>query len=257
MKTVTITNQKGGVGKTTTAHILSVGLAKRGFRVLAVDADPQTNLTYTAGVDPEEAAVTLHDLFRKAAEPTMQATIATEAGFHLLTGSLALAAADMEFTRTGREFMLREALEPLAAHFDHCVIDTPPTLGILTVNALTASDEVIVPMGADVYSLQGLSQLQGLIANVKKYSNPRLTIDGLLLTKYNARAVINRQLKTTLQEVAEMLQTKVYAAAIREAVAIKEAQYFQSDIFATHPKANVTQDYTAFIDEFLQKGENE
>lgn len=251
MLTVTVTNQKGGVGKTTTAHILSAGLARRGFKVLAVDVDPQTNLTYTAGIDPLEEGLNLYDLMKKQAS-ALQAVKATKSGFSIIPGSLALAGADMEFTTAGREYVLREALEPLEENFDFCVIDTPPTLGILTVNALTASQKVIVPMCADVYSIQGLSQLQGLIKNVKKYCNPALTIDGLLLTKYNQRVVINRQLQESLQDVAERLQTKVYGLAIREAVAIKEAQFLQSDIFAEHPKANVTEDYTAFINEFLE-----
>lgn len=253
MVTVTITNQKGGVGKTTTAHILSAGLARQGFKVLAVDVDPQTNLTFTAGIDPLESGVNLYNLMKKQAS-SLQAVQPTKSGFSIIPGSLDLAGADMEFTQAGREYMLKEALEPLKGEFDFCIIDTPPTLGILTVNALTASQKVIVPMCADVYSLQGLSQLQGLIGNVQKYCNPALTIDGLLLTKYSPRAVINRQLKESLQEVAEQLKTKVYTAAIREAVAIREAQLLQSDIFTEQPKANVTQDYTAFINEFL-KGE--
>ena len=257
MITVTITNQKGGVGKTTTAHILSAGLAKQGFSVLAIDIDPQTNLTYTAGIEPQNAEATLYSFFKRTASPSIQAALPTEAGFFIIPGSLDLAGADMEFTQTGREYMLKEALQPLEESFDYCIIDTPPTLGILTVNALTASQKVIVPMGADIYSLQGLSQLQGLIDNVKRYSNHDLTIDGLLLTKYSPRAIINRQLKESLQEVAENLNTKVYQTAIREAVAIKEVQFLQSNIFTEYPNANVTQDYTAFIKEFLKGDGNQ
>lgn len=257
MITVTITNQKGGVGKTTTAHILSAGLAKQGFRVLAIDIDPQTNLTYTAGIEPQNTEATLYSFFKRTASPSIQAALPTEAGFFIIPGSLDLAGADMEFTQTGREYMLKEALQPLEESFDYCIIDTPPTLGILTVNALTASQKVIVPMGADIYSLQGLSQLQGLIDNVKRYSNHDLTIDGLLLTKYSPRAIINRQLKESLQEVAKQLQTKVYNTAIREAVAIKEVQFLQSNIFTEYPNANVTQDYTAFIKEFLKGDGNQ
>lgn len=254
METVTVTNQKGGVGKTTTAHILSTGLAMQGFKVLAVDIDPQTNLTFTAGLDPLEAPVTLYELLKKTAKTTLQAAQRTAAGFYMIPGSLDLAGADMEFTQTGREYLLKEALEPLEESFDFCIIDTPPTLGILTVNALTASQKVIVPMGADVYSLQGLSQLQGLINNVKKYSNPALSIDGLLVTKYSPRAIINRQIKDSFEDVAKRLKTKVYKTSIREAVAVKEIQFLQGNIFTDYPKANVTEDYRGFIEEFL-KGE--
>lgn len=251
MKTVTLTNQKGGVGKTTTAHILSSGLVKAGFRVLVVDIDPQTNLTYTAGIEPEETQFDLYDLFKGEAAAA-EAILQTAVGFDMIAGSLNLAGADMEFTKAGREYILKELLEPVAGNYDFCIIDTPPALGILAVNALTASDEVIVPMGADVYSMQGLSQLHGLFENVKKYCNPALTINGLLLTKYNPRTNINKQLKESLHDVAGLLQTKVYSTQIREATAIKEVQFLQSDIFKEYPTANVTADYQQFIDEFLK-----
>ena len=251
MKVITVTNQKGGVGKTTTAHILSVGLVRKGFRVLAVDTDPQTNLTYTSGAEPEEAAADLYALF-KGEKTASEAILKTSAGFDIIAGSLNLAGADMEFTKAGREYMLKELLEPVAGDYDFCIIDTPPTLGILTVNALTASNEVIIPMGADVYSLQGLSQLQELIESVKRYCNPVLTINGLLLTKYNPRTTISKLLKEDLRELAEKLSTKVYDVQIRDAVAIKEAQLMQSDIFKEYPTANVTNDYQKFINEFLE-----
>lgn len=252
MKVVTITNQKGGVGKTTTAHILSTGLAGRGFRVLAVDVDPQTNLTYTAGIIPGEVQPTLYELFRGTAAPSLQAVHPTKTGFSIIPGSLDLAGADMEFTKTGREFILQEILQAYKKEFDFCIIDTPPTLGILTVNALTASDKVIIPMGADIYSLQGLAQLQGLIQNVQRYSNPSLKVAGLLLTKFNARAVINRQLRDTMWQVARNLDTFLFTTAIREAVAVKEAQFLQSDLFTEYPKANITRDFNNFINEFLE-----
>ena len=258
MKVVTITNQKGGVGKTTTAHILCTGLASRGFRVLAVDIDPQTNLTYTAGFMPGEVQPTLYELFRGSAKPSLQATVKAKAGFSIIPGSLDLAGADMEFTQDRREYLLQEILRAYKKEFDFCIIDTPPTLGILTVNALTASDTVIIPMGADIYSIQGLAQLQGLIQNVQRYTNPALTVAGLLITRFNARAVINRQLRDTMWTVARNLDTFLFTTAIREAVAIKEVQFLQSDIFTEYPKANITRDYNNFINEFLEgMGRNE
>lgn len=256
MLTVTITNQKGGVGKTTTAQILTTGLLHEGYKVLAVDVDPQTNFTYSAGIDPQETGLDIYDLFtdhvKRGETPSLQAIKTAPAGFDIIPGSLGLAGADMEFSQQGREYILKEILEPVKEKYDFCVIDTPPTLGILTVNALTASDRVIVPMGADVFSLQGLSQLQGMIANTKKYCNPRLIIDGLLLTKYNPRAVINQNLKESLEQIAAQLQTRLYSSCIRETVAIKEIQFLQADIFAQYPRHKVTQDYKAFIDEFLK-----
>ena len=249
MQIITISNQKGGVGKTTTAHALLTGLANMGYKVLALDADPQTNLTYTTGINMDDTP-DLYNLLKKQAS-FLEVVQQVKPGFDIIPGSLDLAGADMEFTAAGREYMIREALEPVKEKYDFCIIDTPPTLGILTVNALTASYKIIVPMAADVYSLQGLSQLQGMVENVKKYCNPGLTIDGLLLTKYSDRAIINRNLKDSLQQTAAQLHTRLYKTTIREAVAVKEIQFLQSDIFTEYPKAKVTEDYKQFIKEFL------
>ena len=249
MQIITISNQKGGVGKTTTAHALLSGLANMGYKVLALDADPQTNLTYTTGINMDDTP-DLYNLLKKQAS-FLEVVQQVKPGFDIIPGSLDLAGADMEFTAAGREYMIREALEPVKEKYDFCIIDTPPTLGILTVNALTASHKIIVPMAADVYSLQGLSQLQGMVENVKKYCNPGLTIDGLLLTKYSDRTIINRNLKDSLQQTAAQLHTRLYKTTIREAVAVKEIQFLQSDIFTEYPKAKVTEDYKQFIKEFL------
>ena len=249
MQIITISNQQGGVGKTTTAHALLTGLANMGYKVLALDADPQTNLTYTTGINMDDTP-DLYNLLKKQAS-FLEVVQQVKPGFDIIPGSLDLAGADMEFTAAGREYMIREALEPVKEKYDFCIIDTPPTLGILTVNALTASHKIIVPMAADVYSLQGLSQLQGMVENVKKYRNPGLTIDGLLLTKYSDRAIINRNLKDSLQQTAAQLHTRLYKTTIREAVAVKEIQFLQSDIFTEYPKAKVTEDYKQFIKEFL------
>ena len=249
MQIITISNQKGGVGKTTTAHALLTGLANMGYKVLALDADPQTNLTYTTGINMDDTP-DLYNLLKKQAS-FLEVVQQVKPGFDIIPGSLDLAGADMEFTAAGREYMIREALEPVKEKYDFCIIDTPPTLGILTVNALTASHKIIVPMAADVYSRQGLSQLQGMVENVKKYCNPGLTIDGLLLTKYSDRAIINRNLKDSLQQTAAQLHTRLYKTTIREAVAVKEIQFLQSDIFTEYPKAKVTEDYKQFIKEFL------
>lgn len=251
MEVLTITNQKGGVGKTTTAQILATGLTHLGKWVLTVDLDPQQNLTFSAGLNPDEADKDIYNLFRGDCVSSLQAVKKSPQGFDIIPGSLGLAGADMEFTKPGREYILKEILEPIKENYDYCIIDTPPVLGVLTVNALTASDKIIVPMGADVFSLQGLSQLQSLITNTRKYCNPGLKLDGLLLTKYNPRAVINKSLKESLEQVAKKLETRLYKTCIRESVAIKEIQFSQTDIFTAYPKHNLTKDYQSFISEFL------
>lgn len=253
MRTITITNHKGGVGKTTTAQALATGLLHRGYRVLAIDIDPQTNFTYTAGLDTHSRNTNIYDLFKdRGAASSLQAIQETPAGFSMIPGALGLAGADMEFSQQGREYILKEILQPIKEKFDFCIVDTPPTLGILTINALTASQEIIIPVEADIYSLQGLAQLQGAIFNTQKYSNPDLKVSGLLITKFNPRAVINQNLKEALDGAALQLHTKVFNSWIREAVAIKEVHFLQGDLFKEYPRHKVTKDYAAFIEEFLQ-----
>lgn len=248
---ITITNQKGGVGKTTTAHAMCCCLVNKGYKVLAIDTDPQTNLTYTAGIIPGMIDYDLYDVF-KARVSVKDAILHTKAGFDIIPGSLELTAADMEFAQLGREYILKEALEPIQDKYDFIVIDTPPTIGILVSNALTCSNFVLLPMCAEIYSLQGLSRLHKLIESVRKHSNSKLCVDGLLLTKYSQRAIVNRQLRDTIEAAAGQLNTKVYRTPIREAVAVKETQLMQSDIFTEYPTANVTQDYEEFVAEFLE-----
>lgn len=159
----------------------------------------------------------------------------------------------MDFTQTGREYMLREALEALNKAYDYIIIDTPPTLGILTTNAMAASDSVIVPMAADLYSIQGLSQLNGLISNVRKYCNKNLKLAGLLITKYHGNQNISKAVSEKIAQIAQELNTRVFTTKIRESVAIRESQLLQSDIFKDAPRANATVDYADFIDELLKE----
>ena len=251
MKTVVFSNQKGGVGKTTSAAALAAGLTNRGYKVIAVDLDPQCNFCLSSGVDLLSLEKTLYDVFKGDAQ--VDDVIVPGLGYSIIPGGLALAAADMEFTQTGREYMLSEALEGVSERFDFAVIDTPPTLGILTTNALTAADGVIVPLTADVYSLQGLAQLNGLIRNVKKYSNRGLQIYGLLLTKYNDRQNVSKALRDQIEAAAIQLETKVYKTAIRESVAVREAQLLHSDFLKEAPSAKAAIDYEAFISEFVEE----
>lgn len=252
MITLTLSNQKGGVAKTSTSNALAAGLYNRNYKVLAVDLDPQCNLSFSCGVDMLNTEKTLFDVFKGNAE-VWETIIPLKLGFDLLPGGLTLAGADMDFTQTGREYMLSEALETVSGKYDFCIIDTPPTLGILTVNALTAADYVIVPMTADIYALQGLTQLNALIQNVRRYCNKGLKIAGILLTRYNDRQIISKTLKTNIGQAAERLSTEVFKTYIREGVAVRETQLLQSDLFTDAPKANVTQDYNNFIDELLER----
>lgn len=251
MKIITLSNQKGGVSKTTTAAALASGLSHRGYRVLAVDLDPQCNLSAGAGVDVLNVAGTIYNVFK--GETDVEAAIyQSEIGYSVLPGGLLLAGADMEFTQTGREYMLSEALDRVSEAFDYCVIDTPPTLGILTTNALTAAQVVIIPLTADAYAMQGLTQLNGLIQNVKRYCNRGLTVAGLLLTRYNDRQNVSKTVQKQIEAKAAEIGTRVFKTRIRESVAVREAALLRGDIFTDAPKANATVDYTALLDEVME-----
>lgn len=243
-----ISNQKGGVGKTTTAHALVTGLIHKGYKALAIDTDPQGNLSYTIGADDQKAGV--YEVLKGQVNP-LEVIQHTEQG-DIIPSTLLLAAADLEFTDTGREYLLKDAIKPLKEKFDYIIIDTPPTLGIITINALTASNDVIIPMGADIYSLQGLSQLHSTTNKVKKYCNPSLRIAGLLITRFSGRSILSKELKEVIEDKAGQIGTAPFKTVIREGVAVKEAQTQQASLFQTAPKSNPAQDYSLFIDEYIK-----
>ena len=250
MNTLTVINQKGGVGKSTTAHAIGAGIALKGFKVLYIDLDAQGNLSYTAGA--ESLNITILEVLQKKADIT-QAIQHTQKG-DIVASTPALAGADIIITATGKEYRLKEALKPISGLYDYCIIDTPPALGILTINALTACSGAIIPTQADIYSLQGIGQLYNTIQTVKEYCNPSLTIKGIVLTRYNSRAIISREVAEKLKEIADQLNTKLYNATIRECTAIKEAQAKKQDIYTYAARSNAAADYMQLVDEII-KGE--
>lgn len=249
MKTITVTNQKGGAGKTTTAATLAAGLSLRGYKVLLVDLDPQGNLSYTAGAETNRATV----LGVLTGEVKARDAIQYTNGGDIIPSSKALSGADAFITDTGKEYRLKEALESLQGLYDYCIIDTPPTLGILTVNALTACNSVIIPAQADIYSLQGIEQIAETMKPVKKYCNPSLSVMGIVLTRYSSRSVLSREVAELAGQLAAKLGTKLFKATIRESVTVKEAQLSRKTLYSYAPKAKVTEDYTALVAEFLKE----
>lgn len=245
---IAVSNQKGGVGKSTTANALGAYLFHKGFKVLYVDMDAQGNLSYSMGASNKNIS-SLEVLTGTAT--AREAIVQTPQG-DLIPASQALASADAILTETGKEYKLREALEPLLGEYDYIIIDTPPAIGTLTINALTACNSVIVPAQADIFSLQGIGQLVQTIQTVKKYCNRNLSIKGLLITRYNARTVLSKDMTDLLEDTAQKLQTKLYQTKIRECTALKEAQASQQDIYIYAPRSNGTADYTAFVEEVLR-----
>lgn len=247
METIAIINRKGGVGKTATAQALGAGLKKKGSKVLYVDLDSQTNLTY--GLEADAGQLSSMDVLTGSAKAAD--AIQHTAQGDIIPASEDLAGADAVIKDTGKEYRLREALEDLAGSYDYAIIDTPAALGTLTVNALTAAQSIIIPVQADIYSLQGIGQLNQTIEAVKKYCNPALYIKGILITRYNGRAILSKDMQSNFEEAAAQLNTKLYKTPIRECISIKEAQASQQDIYSYAPKSNAAKDYNAFIEEFL------
>lgn len=248
MKIIAVINQKGGVGKSTTAEALTAGLLLKGYTCLAIDLDAQGNLSYTAGAKTEGVPTVLEVL---TGEATAREAIQHLQGGDVIAANKALAGADAFINSTGKEYKLKEALEELQEEYQYIIIDTPPALGILTVNALTACNSIIIPAQADIYSLQGIEKLAETIKPVKKYCNPSIYIEGILLTRYSPRSVLSRDVAEIAAKLAEKMGTKVFKTTIREAIAVKEAQISQQSLFDYAPKAKVSDDYRAFIEELL------
>jgi chromosome partitioning protein len=250
-KIISVTNQKGGVGKTTTSLALATGLQVKGFRVLAVDMDPQANFTFSLGGESGDGP-TVYDLLQGNVQPRF--AIQRTSYVDLISSSIVLAGAELEFVDEGREYILKNALEPLRTRYDYIIIDTPPALGFLTINALAASDYMIIPMLADIFSLQGIAQLGDSLLRLRQYCNPDLIIGGILLCRFDNRTLLGRRIRETAEMVAEQIGTRLYSQKIRHSVAIQEAQTNQVSMFEYAPKSTGCRDYMAFVEELLGAG---
>lgn len=242
---ITVTNQKGGVGKTTTCCALISGLAAKNKKVLGIDLDPQGNLGFSLGIDIESNH-TIYDVLKDAV-PARQAICHTEYG-DVLPSNILLSSAELEFNRPGREYMLREALEKLENQYDYIIIDTPPALNVLTVNAYVASNSLIVPMAPEILSLLGISQLKNTIDSVRKFFNSNLRVLGILLTRYNKRLNLTKDVEELASEIARQLGTTVMDMRIRTSVAAAEAPAHGESILSYSPYSNAAFDYTRLVD---------
>lgn len=242
-----ITNQKGGVGKTTTALNLGVGLIRAGKRVLFVDVDPQCSLSYI--MQGESSGTTVQELLLRRA--TAEQAIQTAPEGDLIAASPGLSTMDLMLNEMGKEYRMREALAAVSQRYDYVIIDSPPSLDVLTVNTLTAATQVIVPALADIFSLQGVGQLYSTIQAVKTYCNPNLRILGILLTRHTDRFILNRGMRELLEDTAKEIDSRVFRSSIREAVVLREAQAARQSIFSYAPKSKQAEDYQAFVEEFL------
>lgn len=253
MITVALSNQKGGCAKTTSAWALGTGLHRKGKKVLLVDLDAQSNLSFTANVDLLNMGVSLYDVFKGKAD-IKDAIHEIKSGLDIVTGGLKLTSADIEFMQQGREFMLAECLEDIQDIYDYCIIDTEPHLGILTTNALVASNGVIIPIQADIYGLQGMEQLKGFIDRVRtgyRPPNADLKIMGLLVTRVDERTNLAKALLEQINDTAADMGAKVYDTKIHASVSVGETALLKDDIYTVAPTSKTAKDYMTFIDEFL------
>jgi len=251
-RVIAIANQKGGVGKTTTAINLGASLAVAEKRTLVVDIDPQGNATSGLGVEQRESLATVYDVLvgdRGASDAVMP-----EIHFPLLDlipSTRDLVGAEIELVGVShRERILREALEPLRERYDYILVDCPPSLGLLTLNTLTAADSVLIPIQCEFYALEGLSQLLNTIRLVQRGLNPPLDIEGVLLTMYDRRLNLSRQVAA---EAREYFGNKVYRTAIPRNVRLAEAPSFGQPIVLYDVISQGAQAYLALAKEVLSR----
>ena len=251
MTIITIINQKGGIGKSTTSHSIAAGLSLNGFKVLLVDLDSQMNLSQSTRVDVNNNNNT-HSILVKGTN-VKDAIQHVKDNLDIIIGSPHLAHCDMEMMEVGKEYRLKEKLSELNGMYDYIVIDTPPALGVITINALTCANFVLVPCQADVFSVDAIMKLNDTISMVRTYTNKDLKIIGVLLTRYNKRSVLTRQIKDVISDMAKNMGSKLYDTEIREAIAIKESQATKQDIFEYAPKSKVANDYMKIVKEIMKE----
>jgi len=243
---IAISNHKGGVGKTTSTINIGAGLALKGKKVLLVDMDPQANMSQSLGVhDPEKG---IYEAL-KGTDPLEILKI--RKNLFLVPATAGLGGAEVELaSEAGREFILKELLDPQRENYDFILIDCPPSLGLLAINAFTAADEIYIPMQAQYLALQGIGKLLGLVDKIKKRLNPKLEITGIFITQFDRRKVLNRYVMDTLES---HFGNKVFKTRIRNNVALAEAPNEGCDIFTYQPSSNGAFDYQQLVKEIMKR----
>ena len=253
-KIISVANQKGGVGKTTTTVNLATILAKRGKKVLLIDADPQGNATSGLGLDKDIEPSTYDILVNDTSlEETMQKTIIKN--LKICPANMNLAGAEVELvSMMSREQRLKEKVDIIKDKFDYILIDCPPSLGLVTLNSFTASNSVLIPVQCEYFALEGLGQLLNTINLVKKHLNKEITIEGALLTMYDIRTNLSNQV---VKEVKKYFENKVYKTVIPRNVRLSEAPSYGMPITEYDPRSKGAKSYIKFAKEFLKNNEEE
>ena len=254
-KIVSIANQKGGVGKTTTSINLSTILAKKGKKVLMIDADPQGNASSGVGIDREDIELSTYDILINENELEDIVKKTNIKNLDICPSNINLAGAEVELVSVmSREHRLKEKLDIVKDDYDFIIIDCPPSLGLITLNAFTASDSVLIPVQCEYYALEGLGQLLNTISLVKKHLNKDIEIEGALLTMYDIRTNLSNQV---VKEVKNYFNDKVYKNVIPRNVKLSEAPSYGMPISIYDPRSKGAKSYEKFAKEFLKNNENE
>ncbi len=249
MKVIAVTIQKGGVGKSTTTHEIAANLADMGHKVLAIDLDPQQNLSRMAGADFD--TVSIYDAL--TGDVAAKDAVQSVSGFDVIIGDKQLKNADRVFAEEDDLYRLAAVLIPLHEEYDYAVIDTPPSLGVLPSMALVTADYCLIPCEATSNGIQGLGQLAENIQEIREQRNPGLETLGIVLTQYTWRTIFNRVMKEQIQEAAANMGTKVLETSIRSAVVVQEAQGFGQSLVDYAPKSKPALDYRALTEEILKE----
>ncbi|UCH84158.1 MAG: ParA family protein [Candidatus Latescibacterota bacterium] len=262
--TVALLSQKGGVGKTTSAVNIGAGLAILGERVLLVDLDPQAHLTRALGITETEIDGTVYDVLRELA-PLGEALVwrrlgarvqfadrDSELGVQVIPSNLRLAGAETALSMvSGKEALLRDALDPAVAEFDRILIDCPPSLGILALNALTAANRVFIPVQTEFFALESLGKLRDVIDIAKSRFNPNLELSGIIATRFDGRKILNRRV---VSEVRQRFGSLLFDTVIRENIALAEAPSCGLDIFSYRSRSHGAEDYLNLCEEIIHRG---
>ena len=245
-KVIAFANQKGGVAKTTTALNLAVAFMEKGFRVLCVDMDPQGNLTMSQGIDPDTLDKSMYDVL---VHQTSIREVVRKREVDVACSSIDLAGAEIAMsTMIGRERALKKALAPIMDDYDYMFIDTPPSLGLLTINALTAADKVIVPVQCEYLSMRGLIQLQNTLAMIRENLNPNIEIEGILPTLVDSRTV---HAKEAIEILEENFGNRVFASRINKTVRFAEAPVKGMSVLKYDPDGTAAAAYRQLAEEVL------
>ncbi len=254
-KIISVANQKGGVGKTTTAINLSTLIAKKGKKVLMIDADPQGNASSGVGLDRDDIELSIYDILIDEVEFDNVVKKTNIKNLDICPSNINLAGAEVELVSVmSREHRLKEKLDKIKDNYDYIIIDCPPSLGLITLNAFTASDSVLIPVQCEYYALEGLGQLLNTINLVKKHLNKNLEIEGALLTMYDVRTNLSNQV---VKEVKNYFNDKVYKNVIPRNVKLSEAPSYGMPISVYDPRSKGAKSYEKFVKEFLKKNESD